>query len=44
MVKEILCAPFEHDYAQYTHSPQEIFREQNNALAVQHRTSKAHVE
>ena len=27
-----------------TYSPQEIFRQQNNALAVQDTTSKAHVE
>ena len=34
----------EHVYTQCTYSPQEIFRQQNNALAVQDRTSKAHVE
>ena len=44
MVKEILCALLEHGYTQCTHSPQEIFRQQKNALAVQDRTSKAHVE
>ena len=42
--KEILCALLEHGYTQCTYSPQEIFRQQNNALAVQDRTSKAHVE
>ena len=44
MVKEILCALLEHGFTQCTHSPQEIFRQQKNALAVQDRTSKAHVE
>ena len=44
MVKEILCALLEHGYTQCTYSPQEIFRQQNNALAVQDRTSKAHVD
>ena len=44
MVKEILCTLLEHGYTQCTYSPQEIFRWQNNALAVQDRTSKAHVE
>ena len=44
MVKEILCALLEHGYTQCTYSPQEIFRQQNKALAVQDRTSKAHVE
>ena len=34
MVKEILCALLEHGYTQCTHSPQEIFRQQKNALAV----------
>ena len=42
MVKEILCALPEHGYTQCTHSPQEIFRQQKNA--VHDRTSKAHVE
>ena len=44
MVKEILCALPKHGYIQCTYSPQEIFRQQNTALAVQYRTSKAHVE
>ena len=44
MVKEILCALLEHGYTQCTYSPQGIFRWQNNALAVQDTTSKAHVE
>ena len=44
MVKEILCALLEHSYTQCTYSPQEIFRQPNNALAVKDRTSKAHVE
>ena len=44
MVKEILCALLEHGCTQCTYSPQEIFREQKNALAVQDTTSKAHVE
>ena len=44
MAKEILCALLEHGYTQCTYSPQEIFRQQNNALAVQDTTSKAHVE
>ena len=44
MVKEILCALLENGYTQCTHSQQEIFRQQNNALAVQDRTTKAHVE
>ena len=44
MVKEILCALLEHGYTQCTYSPQEIFRQQNNALAFQDTTSKAHVE
>ena len=44
MVKEILCALLEHGYTQCTYSPQEIFRQQNNLLAVQDTTSKAHVE
>ena len=44
MVKEILCALFEHGYTQCTHSQQEILKQQKNALAVQDRTSKAHVE
>ena len=44
MVKEILCALLEHGYTQCTHFPQEIFRQQNNALAFQDTTSKAHVE
>ena len=44
MVKEILCALLEHGYTQCTYSLQEIFRQQNNALAIQDRTSKAHVE
>ena len=44
MVKEILCALLEHGYIRYTYSPQEIFRQQNNALAVQGTTSKAHVK
>ena len=43
MVKEILCALLEHGYTQCTYSPQEIFRWQNNTLAVQDTTSKAHV-
>ena len=42
--KEILCALLEYGYTQCTYSPQEIFRQQNNALAVQDTTSKAHVE
>ena len=44
MVKEILCALLAHGYTQCTYSPQEIFRQQNNALAVQDRTSKVHAE
>ena len=44
MVKEILCALLEHGYTQCTYSPQEIFGQQNNALAVQDATSEAHVE
>ena len=44
MVKEILCALLEHDYTQCTYSPQEIFKQQNNSLAVQDTTSKAHIE
>ena len=44
MVKEILCALYEHGYTQCTYSAQEIFRQQNNALAVQDRTNKALVE
>ena len=44
MVKEILCALLEHGYTQCTYSPQEIFGQQNNALAVQDTTSEAHVE
>ena len=44
MVKEILYALLGHGYTQCTYPPQEIFRQQNNALAVQDRTSKAHVE
>ena len=44
MVKEILCALLDHGYTQCTHSPQEIFRQQKIALAVQDTTSKAHVE
>ena len=44
MVKEILCALLEHGYTQCTYSPQEIFRQQNNTLAVQDTTSKAHVK
>ena len=44
MVKEILCALLEHGYTQCIYSPQEIFRQQNNALAVQDATSKAHVK
>ena len=44
MVKEILCALLEHGYTQCTYSPQEIFGQQNNVLAVQDTTSKAHVE
>ena len=44
MVKEILCALLEPGYTQCTYSPQEIFRQQNNALAVQDTTSEAHVE
>ena len=39
MVKEILCVLLEHGYTQCTYSPQEIFRQQNNALAVQDTTS-----
>ena len=39
MVKEILCALLEHGYTQCTYSPQEIFGQQNNALAVQDTTS-----
>ena len=35
MVKEILCALFEHGYTQCTHSPQEIFRQQKNVLEAQ---------
>ena len=38
------CALLEHGYIQCTHSPQEIFRQQKNALAVHDRTSKSHVE
>ena len=44
MVKEIFCALLEHGYTQCTYSPQKIFRQQNNALADQETTSKAHVE
>ena len=44
MVKEILCALLEHGYTQCTYSRQEIFRQQNNVLAVQDTTSKVHVE
>ena len=44
MVKEILCALLEHGYTQCTYSPQEIFGQQNTALAVQDTTSKVHVE
>ena len=44
VVKEILCALLEHGYTQCTHSPQEIFKQQINALAVQDKTSEAHVE
>ena len=44
MVKEILCALLKHGYTQCTYSPQEIFGQQNNALAVQDRTSKVHDE
>ena len=44
MIKEILSALLEHGYTQCTYSPQEIFRQQNNALAVQDTTSKAYVE
>ena len=44
MVKEILCALLECGYTQCTYSPQEIFRWQNNALAVPDTASKAHVE
>ena len=44
MVKEILCALLEHGYTQCRYSPQEIFGQQNNGLAVQDTTSKAHVE
>ena len=39
MVKEILCSLLEYGYTQHTHSPQEIFRQQKNALTVQDRTS-----
>ena len=34
MFKEILCALLEHGYTPCTYSPQEIFGQQNNALAV----------
>ena len=44
MVKESFSALLEHGYTQCTYSPQEIFRQQNNTLAVQDRTSKVHVE
>ena len=44
MVKEILYALLEHGYTQCTYSPQKISRQQNNAMVVQDRTSKAHVE
>ena len=44
MVTEILCALLEHGRTQCTYSPQEIFGWQNNTLAVQATTSKAHVE
>ena len=44
MVKEILCALLEHGYTQCAYSSQEILGQQNNALAVQDTTSKAHVE
>ena len=44
MVKEILCALLEHGHTQYTYSPQEIFGQQNNALAFKDTTSEAHVE
>ena len=37
-------ALLEHGYTQCTYSPQEIFRQQNNALEVPDTTSKAHVE
>ena len=43
MVKEILCALLEHGYTQCTHSPQK-YSDSKNALAVQDRTSIAHVE
>ena len=44
MVKEFLCGLLELGYTQCTYSPQEIFGQQINALAVQDTTSKAHVE
>ena len=44
MVKEILCALLELGYTQCTYSPQEKFRQQNNALAVQDTTSKVQPE
>ena len=44
MVKEILCALLEHGYTQCTLSPQVIFRQQKNTMAVQDRTSIAHAE
>ena len=44
MVKEILYALLEHGYTQCTYSPQKIFIQQKNALAVQDTTSKAHVD
>ena len=40
-IKSIKCLS---TYTQCTYSPQEIFRQQNKALAVQDTTSKAHVE
>ena len=44
MVKEIICALLEYGYTQCTYSPQEIFGQEINALAVQDTTSEAHVE
>ena len=38
------CLNMVHGYIQCTYSPQEIFRQQKNALAVQDTTCKAHVE
>ena len=41
--KKILSAMLEHGYTQCTHSPQ-VYSDSKNALAVQDRTRKAHVQ